>query len=125
MVFVGNPFSGVTSAPELLPGAVDRLGQWLPPGAGANLLRSTAYFHGNGAGGHLAVLIAWSVAGLSAVFVGHHTSIRFAAHPARYASATSAPRHDAGTTDGGEAETSETSETAETAETAEPRAAKS
>jgi len=91
MVFVGNPFSGVTSAPELLPGAVDHLGQWLPPGAGANLLRSTAYFHGNGAAGHLAVLIAWSVAGLSAIFVGHHTSIRFAAHPTRYKSTPFAP----------------------------------
>ncbi len=86
MVFAGNPFSGATSAPELLPGAVDHLGQWLPPGAGANLLRSTAYFHGDGAAGHLAVLTAWSVAGLSAIFIGHHTSIRFAAHPARSAS---------------------------------------
>jgi hypothetical protein len=79
MVYVGNPFSGATSAPQLLPAAVDYIGQWLPPGAGANLLRSTAYFHGNGAGGHLAVLIAWTTLGLAAIIVGHHAPIRFAA----------------------------------------------
>jgi hypothetical protein len=83
MVFLGNPFSGVTSAPQLLPDWVDHLGQWLPPGAGANLLRSTAYFDGNGAAGHLVVLLLWTAFGLGAVVVGHHTSTRFAAHPAR------------------------------------------
>ncbi|MFE2585522.1 hypothetical protein [Streptomyces sp. NPDC059378] len=70
MVFVGNPFSGSTSAPELLPKAVDDIGQWLPPGAGANLLRGTAYFDGNGSGGHIAVLVLWSVLGLAAVAFG-------------------------------------------------------
>jgi ABC-2 family transporter protein len=83
MVFVGNPFSGVTSAPQLLPDAVNHIGQWLPPGAGANLLRSSAYFGGNGAAGHLAVLIAWTVFGFAAIIVGHHSPIHFAAHPAR------------------------------------------
>jgi hypothetical protein len=79
MVFVGNAFSGSTSAPQLLPSAVDHIGQWLPPGAGANLLRSTAYFSGHGASGHLGVLIAWSVCGLAAIVVGHHAPVRFAA----------------------------------------------
>lgn len=83
MVFVGNPFSGVTSAPELLPDAVNHVGQLLPPGAGANLLRSSAYFDGNGAAGHLSVLITWTVLGFAAIIVGHHSSIRFAAHPTR------------------------------------------
>lgn len=80
MVFVGNPFSGVTSAPELLPDAANRLGQLLPPGAGANALRSTAYFGGNGAGGHLAVLIGWSILGIAALIIGHHAPIRLAAY---------------------------------------------
>ena len=83
MVFIGNPFSGVTSAPRLLPDWVDHLGQWLPPGAGANLLRSTAYFHGNGAAGHLVVLLLWTAFGLGAIVTGHHTSTWFAAHPSR------------------------------------------
>ena len=38
MVFVGNPFSGATSAPEMLPEGVEHVGRWLPPGAGASLL---------------------------------------------------------------------------------------
>lgn len=79
MVFVGNPFSGATSAPQLLPTAVDHIGQWLPPGAGANLLRSTAYFDGNGGAGHVAVLVTWIVLGVAAVVLGHHAPIRFAA----------------------------------------------
>ncbi|MGW4518544.1 ABC transporter permease [Streptomyces sp. NPDC004393] len=70
MVFVGNPFSGSTSAPELLPKAVDDIGQWLPPGAGASLLRSTAYFDGHGSGGHIVVLVLWSVFGLMSVVFG-------------------------------------------------------
>jgi hypothetical protein len=82
MIFIGNPFSGVTSAPQLLPTAVGHIGQWLPPGAGANLLRSTAYFHGHGAAGHLTVLLAWTVLGLGAVILGHHGPIRFAANSA-------------------------------------------
>jgi hypothetical protein len=83
MVFVGNPFSGATSAPDLLPDAVHHLGQWLPPGAGANLLRSSAYFGGNGAGGHLTVILLWVAFGLGAIAVGQHTSTRFAGHPER------------------------------------------
>jgi hypothetical protein len=83
MVFVGNPFSGATSAPQLLPDWVDHVGQWLPPGAGVNLLRSTAYFGGHGAAGHIVVLLLWSVFGLTAIVVGHHTWAGFAAHQTR------------------------------------------
>jgi hypothetical protein len=79
MVFIGNPFSGVTSAPPLLPEAIDHIGQWLPPGAGGNLLRSTAYFNGNGAAGHVTVLVLWILFGVVAIVIGHHTSIRFVA----------------------------------------------
>jgi hypothetical protein len=65
MVLVGNPFSAVATAPELLPSPVGGIGQLLPPGAGANLLRSTGYFDGAAAGGHVAVLAAWACAGLA------------------------------------------------------------
>ena len=82
MIFIGNPFSGVTSAPELLPAPVGTIGQWLPPGAGASLLRSTAYFGGHGAAGHLIVLIVWIVVGLAAILAGHHAPVRFAARRA-------------------------------------------
>ncbi|MBW8793214.1 MAG: ABC transporter permease [Streptomyces sp.] len=71
MVFVGNAFSGATSAPEMLPEGVDHVGQWLPPGAGASLLRDTTYFDGAADAGHLAVLALWSVCGITAVMFGH------------------------------------------------------
>ncbi|SHM95614.1 ABC transporter permease family protein [Actinacidiphila paucisporea] len=70
MVFLGNPFSGVTSAPELLPAAAGGIGRWLPPGAGAELVRGTAYFGGSGSAAPLTVLAVWSVLGLAAVASG-------------------------------------------------------
>jgi hypothetical protein len=65
MVFIGNPFSGVATGPEMLPAGAGTLGQLLPPGAGGNLLRSTGFFDGAAAGGHVAVLVAWTLAGLA------------------------------------------------------------
>jgi hypothetical protein len=82
MIFVGNSFSGVTSAPELLPTAAGAIGRWLPPGAGASLLRSTAYFGSRGAGGHVTVLAVWTVLGLAAIVAGHRLQGRGPA-PAR------------------------------------------
>jgi hypothetical protein len=65
MVFVGNPFSAAGSAPELLPEPVGGLGQLLPPGAGANLLRSTGFFDGAAAAIPVTVLLAWALGGLA------------------------------------------------------------
>ena len=65
MILIGNPFSAVATAPELLPRPAGGIGQLLPPGAGAGLLRSTGYFDGAAAGGHIAVLAAWTCAGLA------------------------------------------------------------
>jgi hypothetical protein len=69
MIFVGNPFSGMGSAPELLPEPAGAIGQLLPPGAGGNLLRSTGFFDGAGGAGHLTVLAVWAVAGLALLLV--------------------------------------------------------
>jgi hypothetical protein len=65
MILVGNPFSGVGSAPELLPEPVGGLGQALPPGAGGNLLRSTGFFDGAAASGPVWVLVAWTATGVA------------------------------------------------------------
>jgi hypothetical protein len=65
MILVGNPFSGTSSAPEMLPQPVGLIGQLMPPGAGSNLLRSTGYFDGAGAWGHIAVLLGWAALGLA------------------------------------------------------------
>jgi hypothetical protein len=94
MVFVGNPFSGITSAPELLPKAVARLGQLMPPGAGSNLLRSTAYFDGNGAAIHVVVLAAWSVFGIIAIVEGHRRARRRHAAQHRADLFKDSPLHD-------------------------------
>jgi hypothetical protein len=67
MVLVGNPWSGIASAPELLPKPIGFIGQLLPPGAGGNLLRSTASFDGAGFGGHLTVLLVWATLGFTAM----------------------------------------------------------
>ncbi|MEU4428075.1 hypothetical protein AB0F81_46260 [Actinoplanes sp. NPDC024001] len=61
---VGNPLSAVASAPELLPQPWGAIGQLLPPGAGATLLRSAAYFDGAGGAAAAWTLTAWAAVGL-------------------------------------------------------------
>lgn len=62
VLLVGNPLSGVTSAPQLLP--LGWLGQLLPPGAVGSALRGTAFFDGAGTMLPLTVLACWALAGL-------------------------------------------------------------
>ncbi|MEK6326848.1 MAG: ABC transporter permease [Actinomycetota bacterium] len=76
MVLIGNPWSGIGSAPELLPRPIGGIGQLFPPGAGGNALRSTAFFDCARAGGHVAVLIVWAVLGLVAMGAGAHRKQR-------------------------------------------------
>ncbi|MER7457175.1 hypothetical protein [Micromonospora sp. NPDC126480] len=66
---VGNPLSAVGAAPELLPQPWGEVGQWLPVGAGATLLRSVAFFGGAGAGAPLAVLAGYALVGFALVAV--------------------------------------------------------
>ncbi|MFJ8041171.1 ABC transporter permease [Kitasatospora sp. NPDC096147] len=67
MVLVGNAFSGVTSAPELLPGAARLIGAQLPPGAAGSALRSVAFFDGAAIGTPLLTLGLWAGLGLAVV----------------------------------------------------------
>jgi hypothetical protein len=64
LLLLGNPLSGLTSAPELLPQPWGAVGQLLPPGAGGTLLRSVAFFDAAGAATPTWVLAAWATAGL-------------------------------------------------------------
>lgn len=66
-LLLGNPLSGLTSAPEMLPSGWGTVGQWLPQGATATLLRSTAFFDGAGATTAIAVLCCWVVAGTALI----------------------------------------------------------
>lgn len=86
---VGNPLSAVAAAPELLPEPWGMVGQWLPPGAGATLLRSAAWFDWAGSTQALLVLGGWSVLGLVLVLVGR-ARVRVAA-PDQGAAGAGAP----------------------------------
>ena len=68
-MLLGNPLSGLASAPEMLPRSWSILGQLLPQGANGTLLRSTAYFSGAGATTAIVVLTCWAVAGLVLILV--------------------------------------------------------
>lgn len=68
-LLVGNPLSGLTAAPEMLPSGWGQFGQLLPQGATATLLRSTAYFGGSGASTAIIVLSCWVIAGVTLVIV--------------------------------------------------------
>ncbi|MFF3500712.1 ABC transporter permease [Streptomyces sp. NPDC003247] len=70
LMFLGNPFSGAASAPEMLPEPVGAIGQWLPPGAGTTLLRSVSFFDGAAATGPALTLTWWAALGLGAVLLG-------------------------------------------------------
>ncbi|MEU6551736.1 ABC transporter permease [Streptomyces sp. NPDC046915] len=70
VMLFGNPFSGASSAPEMLPEPAGTIGQWLPPGAGATLLRSVSFFDGAAATVPTLTLTWWAALGLGAVLVG-------------------------------------------------------
>jgi len=51
----------------------------MPPGAGANLLRSTGFFDGAGSAEQIAVLAVWAAVGLAAMLLArpaHGTLMR-------------------------------------------------
>ncbi|MFW0794456.1 hypothetical protein AAFP30_11635 [Gordonia sp. CPCC 205515] len=67
LILLGNPLSGLSSAPEMLPTPWGWIGQLLPPGATGSLLRDVVFFEGHGATHAFVVLVCWFVAG-SALF---------------------------------------------------------
>ncbi|CAL9386617.1 hypothetical protein SUDANB15_01161 [Streptomyces sp. enrichment culture] len=69
IMLLGNPFSGASSAPEMLPEPAGAIGQWLPPGAGVSLLRSVSFFDGAAGTGPALTLAWWAVLGLGAVLL--------------------------------------------------------
>src|SRR5207302_3997201 len=60
---IGNPASGGSSAPELLPGFWRTLSQLLPPGAATTAMRDIVYFNGHGMTHALVVLGLYAVLG--------------------------------------------------------------
>jgi hypothetical protein len=81
-VILGNPLSGIATAPEFLPTFWSTLGSWLPPGAAGQVVRSSAYFEGAGAAHGLLVLATWFVFGLVLIAVGSRRQTEPVAAPA-------------------------------------------
>jgi hypothetical protein len=92
MMLIGNPFSGSASAPQMLPGWSGELGQLLPPGAGGQLLRSTAFFDGNGSTHAVVVLLCWVALGVVLSLLGALRTRRTTAGPTAAAAAEEAQK---------------------------------
>jgi hypothetical protein len=73
IMLIGNPFSGMDSAPQMLPGGWGTIGQYLPTGAITTLLRSVAYFDGVATTHAWLVLSVWAAAGLALLLTRRRT----------------------------------------------------
>jgi hypothetical protein len=73
---IGNPASGGSSAPELLPGFWRTLSQILPPGAAVTSMRDVVYFHGHGSFHALVVLAIYAVLGGVAAMIAYKLRVR-------------------------------------------------
>jgi hypothetical protein len=73
---IGNPASGGSSAPELLPGFWRTLSQLLPPGAGVTSLRDVVYFNGHGSSHALIVLALYAVLGAAVALIAYKLRTR-------------------------------------------------
>lgn len=96
MVLVGNPISGATVPPEMLPWHWGEIGQWFPPGAGATLLRDLSYFPAADAGPSWLALSVWAAGGVLLTLVGHRRTaggVEPDAGTARDERPERAPRH--------------------------------
>lgn len=80
LILLGNPLSGLGSAPELLPRPWGSLGQLLPPGATGTLLRNVTFFDGHAIALPITALALWLVAGALMYWLGTRRDARPAEH---------------------------------------------
>jgi uncharacterized phage infection (PIP) family protein YhgE len=73
---IGNPASGGSSAPELLPGFWRTLSQILPPGAAVTSMRDVVYFNGHGSSHALIVLAIYAVLGAAGALIAYKLRTR-------------------------------------------------
>lgn len=71
MMLFANPISGAALPPQFLPGPWGEIGQWLPPGASATLVRELSYFPNVDTTFPWLVLTGWVGGGLILALVGH------------------------------------------------------
>ncbi|MBT0771320.1 hypothetical protein KIH74_20450 [Kineosporia sp. J2-2] len=80
-ILLGAPLSGLSSVPEWLPDPWGTIGQMLPQGATATVLRSMAFFDAQGSKSALLVMIMWTAIGLLLLGLGtllHRSNQRLA-----------------------------------------------
>jgi hypothetical protein len=70
-LLIANPISGATAPIEFLPEPWGAVGQWLPPGASATLVRDLSYFPDAATAFPWLVLAVWAVAGVALALIGH------------------------------------------------------
>lgn len=75
LILLGNPLSGLSSAPEMLPKGWGFFGQLLPPGATGSLLRDIAFFNGNAIALPMTVLLSYIVVGMILFALGKKSTI--------------------------------------------------
>lgn len=75
LILLGNPLSGLTSAPEMLPSGWGSFGQLLPPGATGTLLRNLALFDGHATIMPIAVLTSYVLVGMLLFKLGDKSEI--------------------------------------------------
>lgn len=75
LILLGNPLSGLASAPEMLPNGWGVLGQLLPPGATGTLLRNITFFDGNAISQPLIVLSTYVIIGMVLFKIGNKSEI--------------------------------------------------
>jgi hypothetical protein len=73
---IGNPASGGSSAPQLLPGFWRALSQILPPGAAVTSMRDVVYFNGHGSFDALIVLAVYAVLGAAGALIAYKLRTR-------------------------------------------------
>ncbi len=78
-LIIGNPASGGSSAPQLLPGFWRILSQILPPGAAVTSMRDVVYFNGHGSYHELIVLAVYAVLGAAVAMIAYRLRTRAAA----------------------------------------------
>lgn len=70
-LLVANPIAAAAMPWQMLPAPWGALGQWMPPGAAATLLRDVSYFPAAATGALWLTLAAWAALGLTLALLGH------------------------------------------------------
>jgi hypothetical protein len=74
LVLFAVPLASAAAPVEFLPAPWGAVGQWFPPGAGANLLRDLSYFPDAAVAFPWLVLAGWAVAGVGLLLVGRRAT---------------------------------------------------